>query len=223
MRTEPEQRKWKYGKDWENFPIREGETWCASDGSRVTCLDWIRSPRPSWLSADMIYTDPPWNIGLLKSFFTKTEVTLKEDDDHDFDVFTDTLFFHIKSISPRVAFVEIGKQYVGEYEARVKQLFPIVDVYGITYHKTEPCYLLRGSYYVSPRRYEGLDDGRTPYFACEAEQAIKAVVDLCTGRGLTAKAAHKNDMRFFGSELNERRLAHVLTFWSKQGLNPVKL
>ena len=60
-------------------------------------------------------------------------------------------------------------------------------------------------------------------FALSALKAIQAekpssVVDLCTGRGLTLLAAHKFGARFYGTELNKRRLAVAIDRASKAGV-----
>lgn len=45
-----------------------------------------------------------------------------------------------------------------------------------------------------------------------------SVADLCTGRGLTLLAAHKFGAKFYGTELNKRRLAVAIDRAAKAGV-----
>jgi methylase of polypeptide subunit release factors len=99
-------------------------------------------------------------------------------------------------------------------------LYPTRQVWGITYYKKNPCYLIRGGHVLLDPRFrwfDDFDDEYTPALAIEAEHPA-TVADLCTGRGLTLLAAHKYGATFYGTELNKRRLAVAIDRATKQGI-----
>ena len=167
------------------------------------------------LAADMIYTDPPWNLGNLNGYYTKAGLA---DYFEAFGSFADALFCRIREISPAVCYLEIGKQNARDFEARLRDLFPVVQVWEILYYRRHPCYLLRGARTETAADFTGMDDTATPLAAISSEgEAVSCVGDLCTGQGLTAVAAHKLGKRFVGTELNRRRMAVTIDRTNKLG------
>lgn len=208
--------QYKYGDSWEKYPIKEGEAWAdANTRSMVSVYD-ITSGLPSYMTrADMIYCDPPWNLGNVNSFYTKAGRTDYKD---NFKEFYNSLFSQISRISPTVCYLEIGKQNLSVFRSELKSIFSIVQEWPITYYKKNPCYLLRGGPSLQTFDFAGMDEADTPFEAVKNEP-VGIVADLCTGQGLTAVAAYRNERGFVGTELNPRRLAVAIDRVNKLGGN----
>ena len=206
--------KWKYGDSWEKYPIEEEEIWeDPMSLSRIAVAD-IRDQLPFEIKAGMVYMDSPWNKGNVNSFITKAEMNSYID---SFEYFMDCLFCQISKIDPSVCYLEIGKQHKADFRSRMSELFSCVEEWEILYYKKNPCYLIRGANNTTEADFTGLDDEVTPLKAIQAEQP-SSVADLCTGRGLTLLAAHKFGARFYGTELNKRRLAVAIDRAAKAGV-----
>lgn len=208
--------KFKYGDSWEKYPIKEGEVWAdAATGSMVSVCD-ITSGLPSWMTrADMIYCDPPWNLGNVNSFYTKAGRTDYKD---HFREFYGALFSQIRRIAPTVCYLEIGKQNLSVFQSELQTIFRVVQEWPITYYKKNPCFLLRGGPSLQSFDFAGMDEADTPFEAIKNE-SVGIVADLCTGQGLTAVAAYRNERGFVGTELNPRRLAVAIDRVNKLGGN----
>jgi hypothetical protein len=164
------------------------------------------------LQVDMIYCDPPWNLGNVNSFYGKAG---REYIDR-FSDFYDHLFFSIKQIAPRVCYLEIGRQHRKLFACLLQDLFSVVQDWRITYYGKKECYLLRGGHAQREYDFTGLDERNTPRIAIEIENP-DTVADMCTGQGLTAVAAYRLGKRFMGTELNKRRLAVAIDKVNKLG------
>ena len=195
--------EYKYGNSWERYSINSGEVWCDTSGSQVSVGD-IRYWFPEYLlGADMVYSDPPWNMGNANCFLTKSGCS---DYINSFGEFYDVFFRRIEEISPSVCYVEIGKQNVDIFYARMEEIFPVVQKWDIVYYKKNPCFLIRGSAAPTTVDFTGMDDSSAPLLAVSSE-CPKCVADIVTGQGLTAMAAWRQNVKFVGVEINKRRLA----------------
>lgn len=197
--------KWEYGESIKYFPISEGQIWGHNrSGSKVTVHD-LRNPLPSFIkNVDMIYSDPPWNQGNVNSFVTKAGLTSYIT---DFDAFLDVIFNHITNIRPKVCYIEMGFQYVGDIERRLHKLYPVIQKWEICYgSKNTLSYLVRGGPVKADIDFTGYNDKDTPFIAVKYENP-DTIYDLCTGRGTTMAAAHQYNKRFYGTELHPNRLA----------------
>jgi len=205
---------YRYGDSWERYPIREGEVWQdAASGSLVSICD-ITKEFPSYLlEADMIYCDPPWNLGNANAFYTKAGRTDYLNRFHDFST---AFFSRVMAIAAPVCYVEIGRQHRGDFVRSLEALYPCVQEWRITYYRKHPCFLLRGGAQMQAFDFAGMDDVDTPGAAI-AREPSRIVADLCTGQGLTAVAAFRLARRFVGTELNPRRLAVTIDRVNKLG------
>lgn len=205
--------EWKYGDAWEGFPIQAGEIWGTELG-RVAVHN-LFEPLPEFmLDADLIFIDPPWNLGNLNTFYTKAG---RSDYQSKFEDFADAVFQRIKDIDPRTCFVEIGNQNAEDWKHRLAAQFPIAQAWPVTYYRKHPCWILRGSH-VSPTRfdYSGMDEAKVIQHV-GAHEDYQVIGDFCMGRGLVGLAAHDSGNRFVGTELNPRRLACLLAALEKRG------
>ncbi|MBQ7636197.1 MAG: hypothetical protein IJS80_02700 [Lachnospiraceae bacterium] len=203
---------WDYGDSYKRFPVERDETIALSDGSFLMARD-ITDGLPEFMcKADIIFTDSPWNTGNLRSFYTKAGRGLPESIEEDpFGQFYDVLFDCIGNIKPRVCYLEIGKEYLGECLNRMGKIYSKVTFYNSTYYhkKDNLCYVVQGSDKKKNWKYDGLDEEDIISRIAEDED-YSCIGDLCMGRGLVALAAAKNGKKFVGTELNPKRLAVCL-------------
>lgn len=195
--------KWRYGDSWEKYPIVTEETWVESQtNSRIAVWDLFNGLPAFMLTADLIYTDSPWNTGNLRGFYTKAGKQTSK----TFDEFVTVLFKHLGDVAAPTCYLEIGKQNVGMFVERIGNIYPRVQLWPVTYYRRSPSWLIRGSIEETEVDFSGIDDMDTPRMAMKNEK-FSTVADLCMGRGLTATTAFGMGKRFVGVELNKRRLA----------------
>jgi len=218
MEEKKNKKKKKKMSAWYQFPIKEGEIWHYYDSnlkgdSMISVCD-IRHDYPTYCKkAEMVYCDPPWNKALTNYFINKA---CKENKIKDYADFYMSLFERINETNAQVCYLEIGKQYVDVFEFEMGKLFPIVDVWEITYYKERKAYLLRGAYDLCKKDFSGLDDSMTPYHAIGYE-ILSPIVDMCMGRGLTALACYNQCKCFYGVDINKNSLAHAISKLNKEG------
>jgi DNA modification methylase len=207
--------KWTYGGAFERHPIAYGEKAVFDDGS-ILQVHNIFEPLPDFMrAADLIFCDPPWNLGNLNSFYTKAERT---DYQQDFEAFYARLFECIAKINPAVCYVEVGKQYLAEFIMQMKSIFKSVTFYNsMYYHKSDNhCYVIRGSRKYKRLPLDGMDEEDIIQWICHNED-YNCIGDLCMGRGLVACNAFESGHKFVGTELNPKRLSVALERLSKGG------
>lgn len=211
--------KWLYGDSWEKFPIEHGQVWGLPDVSRVAVHN-IFDPLPSWMCADLVFVDPPWNLGNLNTFYTKAE---RSDYQNSFAAFADVLFQRIADIGANTAYIEIGNQNVDNWQERLSVMFPRVQRWPVTYYGKHPTNLLRGSH-IAPTGadYTGIDEARCIELIA-ADENYQVIADPCMGRGLVGLAAYRAGKPFVGTELNKRRLAVLLDKLAQAGARVERL
>lgn len=206
--------QWSYGDSWERYPIELGELWRErKTGSAVMVHDLFNGLPAHMREADLIYCDPPWNTSNINAFYTKAGIPQTR----EFADFADALFDAISIIRPQVCYLEIGKQNLAMFEARLAELYPYTQTWPVTYYKRNRSYLVRGSRWGHTGvDFADMDDMNTPRAAMMSEP-FERVGDLCMGRGLTGVTAYQLGKRFVGTELNKRRLAVLIDEVAKLG------
>ncbi|MDD5486374.1 MAG: hypothetical protein PHW65_02315 [Dehalococcoidales bacterium] len=207
--------KWNYGDAYLRHPIGEGQMAVFEDGSMLKVHD-IFDPLPEFmLAADLVFVDPPWNRGNLNTFYTKAGRT---DYQSSFALFYRRLFECIAEIRPHTCYVEVGKEYLGEFLLEMKQFYKAVTFYNSTYYhrKENMCYVVRGGQKRKKLHLDYMDEEGVIAWVCENED-YNCIGDLCMGRGLVGINAYKNGKRFVGTELNHRRLSVLLERLAKSG------
>ncbi len=208
------QMKYRYGNSWEKYPILNGEIWRERQTNSAVSVYDITTGIPHWMKlAEMIYCDPPWNLGNLNTFYTKAG---RDDYKDRFSDFYNSLFLCIADVSASACYLEIGKQNLPVFKTALKSIYPVVQVWPIFYYRKNPCFLLRGGHTLQSFDFTSLDDAKIPEQAILAESAT-VVADFCTGQGLTAVAAYRHKKTFLGTELNARRLAVAIDRVNKLG------
>lgn len=211
--------KWIYGDSWERFPIQPGEIWRAGDLGTLAVHN-LFDPLPAFMfTADLVFIDPPWNLGNLNTFYTKAG---RSDYQTSFSCFADTIFQRIADIAPRTCYIEIGNQNADDFERRLVQQYPVVQRWPVTYYRKHPCWIIRGGQSRLKRDYSGVDEERV-IADVGATEYYQVIGDFCMGRGLVGMAAYRAGNRFVGTELNPRRLAVLLDSLAKAGaqVNPI--
>ena len=206
-----------YGKSWDKYPIEKGEIWKDKQSGSIVAVSDLTKQLPNFLlKADMIYCDPPWSLGNVNMFNSKAG----RDYINNFKEFYDPFFDNIKLIDAKVAYIQVGNQNKGLFIDKLSSIYKYIQIWDIVYYKKYPSVLLRG--YNIPEEtaefcFTGIDDALTPSYAIENEKP-SCVADLCTGRGLTALAAYKFDVKFSGIELNKRKLAVCIDRCNRKGM-----
>lgn len=209
--------EWNYGGAYLRHPIRDDQYAVFDDSSTVKVHN-IFDPLPKFMvTADLIFVDPPWNLGNINSFYTKADRTDYVD---SFKMFYQRLFICIGKIKPAVCYVEVGKEYLSEFVYEMKKLYKHVTFYNSTYYhkKDSLCYVVRGSSKRKKLPLDYVDEEDIIEWICKNED-YGCIGDLCIGRGLVGVNAHKNGKRFVGTELNHKRLSVLIEKLSKEGLS----
>lgn len=208
-------KKWDYGGAIDRWPISTGQIWRTENDSAVCVADITESLPDIMREADMIFVDPPWNIGNLNSFITKADRTDYRD---DFHAFLGCLFDRIGEIAPSVCYVEMGKEYLADVIVMMRRVYPKVTFYNSSYyHKRENmCYVVRGARKARKVDYDYLDEETIIERVC-TEEDYTVIGDLCMGRGLVGINAQRNGKRFVGCDINPKRLAVLIEKTAKVG------
>ncbi len=209
--------RWTYGDSWERYPIEPGEVWLAG-GGRVAVHN-LFDPLPAWVRADLLFVDPPWDLGNINSFYTKAG---RSDYLSRFDVFLDALFARIGEAGPRVCYIEMGRRNADEVRRRLAAVWPVVQRWDVAYYRKHPCVLLRGGHTPTADDYTGIDEAKCIELVAQRELPGATMGDLCMGRGLVGLAAHAAGRPFVGTELNRRRLACLLDRLARRGADVVR-
>ena len=200
--------KWNYGDAYLRHPIGDNEVAVFDDGSIVKVHN-IFDPLPGFMKqADLVFVDPPWNLGNLNTFYTKAE---RADYQDSFERFYRRLFECIAEMAPKTCYVEVGKEYLAEFILEMKRLYRAVTFYNSTYYhsKDKLCYVIRGAAKRKKLPLDGMDEEDVIAWIC-ANENYSCIGDLCMGRGLVGLYAHGVGKRFVGTELNHKRLSVLL-------------
>ncbi|MHB8171193.1 MAG: hypothetical protein ACYDG6_06590 [Thermincolia bacterium] len=207
--------KWSYGDAYLRYPVTSDQLTVFDNGSTVKVHN-IFDPLPDFmLEADLIFVDPPWNLGNLNSFYTKAE---RMDHQESFAPFYKRLFECIARISPETCYIEVGKEYLSEFIHETKKIYKHVTFYNSSYYhrKENMCYIIRGAIKRKKLPLDYMDEEDIIAWICNNED-YACIGDLCMGRGLVGLHASKNGKRFVGTELNGKRLSVLLERLANDG------
>lgn len=206
---------WNYGNAYLRHPIGENEVIAFDNGSLLKVHN-LFDPLPRFImKADLIFVDPPWNLGNLNTFYTKAE---RDDYQTSFELFYKRLFECIAEISPRTCYVEVGKEYLSEFIQEMKVIFKQVTFYNSSYYhsKDKICYVIRGSAKRRTLPLDYMDEENIIEWIC-ANEDYECIGDPCMGLGLVGLHAYKNGRQFVGTELNHKRLSVLVENIVKEG------
>ena len=172
-------------------------------GGELKIHDWYDHGLPEFVKkADLLFVDPPWNLGNVSTFYTKAR---KDHIVTKFDDFYSVFFDHLAEINAKVAYVEIGKEYLADFIIKMREIYPKVTFYNSHYfgNKNNKCYVVRGSYKRTglPKTLDYMEESDIVDWICENEE-FDTIGDICMGQGLVAQKAIKYGRKFVGTELN---------------------
>lgn len=182
-------------------------------GSRVQAVDWTGELPAFMREIETLIVDPPWNLGNVKSFYTKADAPYVG---LDWSEFMACFWSRVDAIAPRHIFLEMGKEALGRCLIACEERWRYVTFYNCTYYRKRDnkCYFIHATDEHKRRRYPSLEDqdeADVIAWLCE-HHASPCVGDLCMGLGLVGKHAYLNRRRFLGTELNPKRLAVLVDF-----------
>lgn len=200
--------KWNYDDCFVRHPISENETVIFDDGSMVKVHNIYKHLPDIMLNADLVFVDPPWNLGNLNTFYTKADMKERND---SFEKFYTRLFECIEQINVNICYIEVGKEYLSNFITEARNIYRYVTFYNSTYYhnKNNLCYVIRASNKYKKPKLDGMDEEDIIQWICKNED-YNCIGDLCMGRGLVGLNAYKNNKRFVGTELNHKRLSVLL-------------
>jgi hypothetical protein len=217
--------KWTYKRDGgENYPVKFGDVWAVGNSAVIICGDItqghgdILSDYLIWGPVSLLYCDPPWGAALARGFRTKSGVDGDSGKIVDFNLFL-RRFAATTKLYARPTLVEMGLSWEEDMDAA----FASVGAqsasrrWRTTYYGNRPASLHlyqweNGRPLTTVPNFEGMDDSKTPALAVSSLCGEgRMVVDLFTGRGLTAKAALEIGRGFGGLELSPYRTSAALT------------
>lgn len=200
---------WNYGDKYITNPILPGQMAVWQNGSTVA-VNNIFDEVPEYMKqADMVFVDPPWNLGNLNTFYTKAG---RNDYQLFFEPFYHRVFDYIREIKPKVAYVEIGKEYLADFIMEMRKIYKYVTFYNSSYYhnKKNKCYIIRGSNKAKKPDLDYMDEEDIIKWICKNED-YECICDFCMGQGLVGKYAAEAGKKFVGGELNEKRLSVLLS------------
>lgn len=207
---------WDYGGAYLSHPIEDRRVLFA-DGSIVQPHN-LFDPLPEFMAgADVLFVDPPWNIGNVNSFYTKAG---RKDYLAEFQPFIHRLMVCIAWVRPKVCYLEVGKEHLADFVMGLRDIYPHVTFFNSTYYGNPKnlCYVVRGSGKRKKLPLDGMDEADIIAWVC-ANEEFRCIGDLCMGRGLVGLHAHANARRFVGTELNHKRLSVLVEKLSSRGLS----
>lgn len=200
--------KYNYGKLYEKHPLDDGKPYMFDDGSIIQVHN-IYDKTPGFMyDADVLFIDPPWNLGNLNTFYMKAE---QEERIENFKNFYVRLFEVIADIKPKLCFVEIGKEHLADFIIEMRKIFRYVTFYNSTYYhyKDKLCYVIQGSDKRGNYKLDGMDEQHIIKWVCENVD-YGCIGDLCMGQGLVGYYSNMYGKRFVGTELNHKRLSVLI-------------
>lgn len=213
------QAKWNYGNAFLRYPVESNKIYRLTSGENdgVVFIHDLYYPfcNQMYSSTDLIFIDPPWNLGNVNSFNTKAGSHGRKKE-ISFNNFTNQVFNRLKEIGARTVYIEIGKQFVDNWMNNLSQLYPIIQRWDITYYNKNRTYLLRGSNRKTNIDYTEVDESKCIKIIIETED-FNVIGDFCAGQGMTGINAFRYGKPFVCSDLNPKRLAVLREKIAKTG------
>lgn len=169
--------------------------------------------------ADVFYSDPPWGEGMLKYFETLRMKQVGDllRTDTPFSVFMECFWDSVNKFSKNIIFIEYGLKWES-------MILEGASLNGLKHHKTIKSNYNSGSKKLPSHLHlfskHGIDVDPSYLDIVTGLSGINLVksaihpfavsggilLDPCCGMGLSADAAMSYGMRFYGCELNPKRL-----------------
>lgn len=197
--------KFEYGEKYKQYNT-DGEI---NIGTGTVMVHDIFNKTPEFMKeADVVFCDPPYNIGALKGYYTKAGI---DDKPSDFEIFLDRLYEVIEEINPDIVVIESGKAQTDMHMDRLLKMYVAAFTKESWYYgnKKNKCDIIIATKYQCPEELIALpemDEEKVIKYICENVD-YKCIADPCMGQGLVAFYSNKAGKKFVGTELNFKRLA----------------
>jgi hypothetical protein len=200
--------KYNYGDIYKEYPLEEGRPYIFEDGSIIQVHNIYNKTPEFMYKSDVLFIDPPWNLGNLNTFYLKAE---QEERIESFKEFYTRLFTVIKDINPKMCFVEVGKEHLADFIIQMRKIFKYVTFYNSTYYhsKDKLCYVIQGSSKRRNYKLDGMDEQHIIEWVCKNIE-YEYIGDLCMGQGLVGYYSNMYGKKFVGTELNHKRLSVLI-------------
>jgi len=225
--------------------VKRGDIWQLGE-HRVMCGDSTSSDDVAKLmngeKADMVFTDPPYNIDFKPQRGTHDKILNDSMSDNDFSIFLDEVFNCSKNSlkDDTYLFVWCGWSTTGDFKKSLIKLFDVKALhiwvknnFGIGYYsrpKYEPFFLCLNGKPVKPKVapadvWEYAKVHKTIH-SCEKPVGLiieildtyflkGLVIDLFLGSGSTLIAAEKTKRKCYGMELDEKYCDVIIERWEQ--------
>jgi DNA modification methylase len=225
--------------------VKRGDIWQLGE-HRIMCGDSTSSDDVEKLmngeKADMVFTDPPYNIDFKPPRGTHDKILNDSMSDNDFSIFLDEVFNCSKNSlkDDTYLFVWCGWSTTGDFKKSLIKLFDVKALhiwvknnFGIGYYsrpKYEPFFLCLNGKPVKPKVapadvWEYAKVHKTIH-SCEKPVGLiieildtyflkGLVIDLFLGSGSTLIAAEKTKRKCYGMELDEKYCDVIIERWEQ--------
>lgn len=198
---------WDYG----GFADKYDMTGEIHIGTGIVQVHDIFNPLPEFMkTADVIFSDPPYNKSALSSYYTKAGLTEKPD---SFDSFFYRFIECLDIISPKLICLEVGVAQTPMYLDGLKQIGYTHIIQAESYYygnKNQKCNMLFASKNNDIpevlKTIPFMDEEQVIKYICKYVE-YSCIGDLCMGKGLVGYYSNKFGKPFVGTELNPKRLA----------------
>ena len=175
-------------------------------GSGVVKVHDLFQPLPDFIKdVDVILSDPPYNQSALSSFYTKADIKEKQ----RFDDFFNRFFEIVDDLKPRILILEIGVAQEQMYMEALTPRYKHIISKEALYYRREKCLFIIASNEVIPDVLQsipdGIDEEKIIDMICR-DLDYSSIYDPCMGTGLVGWYSNKYGKKFYGTELNKKRL-----------------
>lgn len=202
----------------EELQVMTGSVW-GIDNHRFICGDLMDVSKSGLLDryvpqVDMIYTDPPWNPGNFKMFYTHAKALQKREYGYFLDVLVGVL---ARKCPNGLVAMDMGIPKIAALDFRLKAHGYTKLAQNVTEYSGGECLTFIGSFRSGwalphpakiPGSLKGLQVIR--HVMGILEQAGSTFFDPCCGKLVFAREAMKRGMTVYGCELNPAKLARGL-------------
>lgn len=179
-------------------------------GTGIVKVHDIFDPLPEFMkNADCIFCDPPCDKANINSFYTKADITEKQESYFPFQL---RFFEIVDEIMPAHLFVEVFKANKEIFLAEIEARYKFVRVYDSMYYRNpkNKCWVIQASNTLDENLgFDNVDEAKIIELLTEKD-FYNCIGDPCMGKGLVGFYANKNNKPFVGTELNKKRLAVLL-------------
>ena len=191
-------------------------------------------------SIDLIYSDPPWNAGNHK--YWRTHAKVKTSEIHTYDNFLHKFLKNVRNMAAKHIFVE--QSLHGKWKDSFLEMAKSYSLLNFDRHWTchygsfvglgdyekrcrRPNLLLHFGKSIEGLNPENLHGSQMTHHVFQAIKnagiPAKTVLDLCIGKGMTARIASKFDFTIYGMEINPRRLQYTISWMEKNNNEQARL